>query len=99
MSNTFEYLNQWSRERLQKRLEIIKPLCEHLVQMFNSEYKVTFIELQYLSDQNRLDGAEILFSTDSRNGHGYPDTLKTFLHDHTTLLCAEIMVIETLLSE
>lgn len=100
MSNTFEYLNQWSKERLQKRLEVIKPLTEHLVQMFNAEHKMTAVELQYISDNRRTEHTEMLFSNfDPTNGNGFPDTLKNFLHDHTTFLCAEKMVIESLLND
>jgi hypothetical protein len=98
MNNTFEYLGQWSKERLQKRYQYLKPLVEHLVQMFNAEYKMNVMQLGYISDKTRTEHVEILFSTESNSENSWPEQLTNFLHDYTTYLCAEKLAIEAVIN-
>ena len=99
METTFEYLYQWSQERLIRRYEMITPVIECLIKMFNCESKTILIESSFISNDDTVVLNEMLFSTLPGVGLGFPDKLETFIHDYCTVLCAEKLVLESLIKK
>ena len=97
--NSFFYLNAWDKEHLQKRLNLIKPLINFLLDLHNAKDKAASIDMSCVTDEGKLLHNAITFTTLSTTENGFPDALEEFFHNFCTFLCAEKSMIEFMLSQ